>query len=269
VRGALVALALAAATAGCYRPWPGSTELAVVPPEQRRRAGAETSLPVGGGYAVRLPADGWLETSPWPRYLVDPTSGAALRFERVWFGSETYVVFPFVFTGTPWPTHRWAEDLEPVAEPQRPGRFLEMWLGRTLRRGRHDPRDDLAIAYPLHAVATGRSGAGARLCALRADPRDQAIAVESRPAGERVWPSASARTVCEAKGTRHRFESLVDLARFETLRPGPRHHSLTEFVTWRFAGAQAHIPADLDPARRAALRDLFGRALATLAQAGR
>jgi hypothetical protein len=216
---------------------------------------------VDGGYKLISVADkarlvfpqaGWklIEvTYPGGNYVVEPTTGACLRFDSISFGRK-YNPSPVRSYVTS--EHQWAQKFkDTTVREDNEKEFFREWIDRALIRGEIKHPDDLAIVYP----ALVEEKTGAVLHPLELDPSSGPINVKRHKVGSHSYSYAEMPTRVRLNGQSLSLETSVWISYFRYV---PR------FKEWQFFAAFSHIPTDLPPSRKQEIRELLERTLLTL-----
>jgi hypothetical protein len=201
-------------------------------------------------YSVRavFPASGWGLSQKY-KYLVDPITGASLRFAGWTFGRRFKTFFIWGYTAA---EHRWAEELNQITdENERDARFLREWIERALRRGEIEPSDNLDLVYPVlqaHQISMA-------LEQIRLDPPSQAISIARESVGSYDFVYTNIKTSFQRNGRPILLNTTIYLTGF---------HYITRLDSWEFFAAVSHVPTELPPEQQQRIRVLFFKTLSTL-----
>ncbi len=201
-------------------------------------------------YSVRVvfPASDWA-LSAKRKYLVDPATGASLRFAGRTFGSRFKTFLIWGYTAA---EHRWAEELNQVAdEHERDARFLREWIERALRRGEIEPSDNLDLVHAL--LQADRSTVV--LQPIKLDPSAQPIKIDRQTIGSYNFVYTDLKTSFQRDGRPVSLNTTIYITGF---------HYLPRLDSWEFFAAVSHIPLELPSEQQQAIRQLFFKTLSTL-----
>jgi hypothetical protein len=204
------------------------------------------------GAKVVFPAEGWkriLSTLPGAGYVIDPTTGACLRFDGISFGRKVRSFAIWLWTTS---EHGWAKKFsDSKITPENQANFLKEWIRRALVNGDMDHPDNLSIGYPLLSSEKPT----AFMMPLRLEPRTQPIVTKEVSVGAHNFTAADVTTSFEVNGRKTPLESSIWIAYLRYLPKYEDH---------RFFLAVSHIPAEIPSQKKREIRDLFEATLRSL-----
>jgi hypothetical protein len=216
---------------------------------------------VPGGYQLKaiiddakvvFPSEGWkriLSTLPGAGYVIDPTTGACLRFDGISFGRRVRSFAMWLWTTS---EHGWAERFsDSKTTPENQANFLGEWIRRSLINGDMDHPDNLSIGYPLLSSEKPT----AFMIPLRLEPKNQPIVIQQIRIGAHNFTTADISTSFEVNGRRSALETSIWISYFRYL---------PQYEDHRFFLAASHIPAGLAAQKKREIRDLFQATLRSL-----